>query len=73
VLFRSEKILRELKRHPVRVVFAEPQFSPKIAEAIAREAGGRVLFLDPVGGQEGRETYIKMMRHNVSVMEGVMR
>lgn len=68
-----QRILTELKRLPVKLVFAEPQFSPKVAEAIAREAGGKVLFLDPVGGQKGRETYIEMMRHNVSVMEGVMR
>lgn len=68
-----QRILRELKRFPVKVVFAEPQFSPKIAEAIAREAGGKVLMLDPIGGEKGRETYLDMMRYNLAVMEGVMK
>lgn len=67
------RIVREIKRIGSKVIFAEPQFNPKIAEAIARESGARVLFLDPIGGQEGRETYIKMMRHNISVMESVMK
>jgi zinc transport system substrate-binding protein len=52
-------IISRLKAMKTKVVFAEPQFSPKVAEAIAAEAGARVLFLDPLGGQKGRETYIE--------------
>jgi len=67
------RIVREVKRIGSKVIFAEPQFNPKIAEAIARESGARVLLLDPIGGQEGRETYVKMMRYNISVIESVMK
>jgi zinc transport system substrate-binding protein len=67
------KIIREITRIGSRVVFVEPQFNPKIAEAVAKESGARVLFLDPIGWQKGRETYIDMMRYNVSVMESVMK
>ncbi len=67
------KIVREIKRLGSRVVFVEPQFNPKIAEAVAKESGAKVLFLDPIGGQKGRETYIDMMRYNISVMESVMK
>lgn len=67
------KIIEELKKLNTRVVFAEPQFSPKIAETIAKEAGGKVLFLDPVGGQKDKETYIKMMLYNLSMMEAALR
>ncbi len=66
-------IIREINRIGSRVVFVEPQFNPKIAEAIAKESGARVLFLDPIGGQKGRETYIDMMRYNITVMESVMK
>jgi len=66
-------IIREINRIGSRVVFVEPQFNPKIAEAVAKESGARVLFLDPIGWQKGRGTYIDMMRYNVSVMEGVMK
>ncbi|OGW32613.1 MAG: hypothetical protein A2X59_02150 [Nitrospirae bacterium GWC2_42_7] len=67
------KILKELKRINIKVVFAEPQSSAKIAEAIAREAGGKVLTLDPVGGQKDRETYIELMRYNLAVLEKAMK
>ena len=56
-----------------KVVFVEPQFNPKIAEVIAKECGAKVLYLDPIGGQKGRETYIDMMRYNIAVMESVMK
>ena len=68
-----KKIIEILKRLNTSVIFAEPQFSPKIAETIAREAGSKVLFLDPEGGQKGRETYIEMMRYNLAVMEKALR
>lgn len=67
------RILKELRRLKAKVIFAEPQFSPKTAEAIAREAGAKVLFLDPLGGQKGREGYIEMMRYNITVMEQAMK
>jgi zinc transport system substrate-binding protein len=68
-----KKIIEILKSLNTRVIFAEPQFSPKIAETIAREAGAKVLFLDPEGGQKGRETYIEMMRYNLTIMEQALR
>ncbi len=67
------RILAAVRKMKTRVVFAEPQFNAKVAEAIAREGDGRVLFLDPEGGLKGRETYIDLMRYNVSMMEKAMR
>ncbi|MBI5188613.1 MAG: zinc ABC transporter substrate-binding protein, partial [Nitrospirae bacterium] len=67
------RIIQEVNRIGNRVIFAEPQFNPKIAEAVARESSAKVLYLDPIGGQKGRETYIEMMRYNISVMENVMK
>ncbi len=68
-----QKIIEILRSLNARVIFAEPQFSPKIAETIAREAGAKVLFLDPEGGRKGRETYIELMRYNLAVMEKALR
>ncbi|HWR88834.1 MAG TPA: metal ABC transporter substrate-binding protein, partial [Dissulfurispiraceae bacterium] len=69
------RIVKDLKRLGARVVFAEPQFNPAVAEAIAREAGARVLFLDPVGGPNlpDRDTYVKLMQYNLSQMERAMK
>jgi zinc transport system substrate-binding protein len=66
-------IIEVLRKTRTRVVFAEPQFSPKIAETIAMEAGAQVLFLDPIGGQKNRRTYIEMMRYNLTIMENALR
>ena len=68
-----QKILDEVRKMKTRVIFAEPQFSPKIAHAIAEEAGAQVLMLDPVGGGRGRETYISLMKYNLIMMEKAMR
>jgi len=64
--------VRELK---VGAIFAEPQLNPKAAEVIAREAGVRVAFLDPLGGPgvEGRESYIDLMRYNLDQLKAVMK
>lgn len=69
------RIIKDLKKSNIRVVFAEPQFNPKIAEAIAKEADAKVLFLDPIGAPNtpDRDTYIKLMRYNISQMERAMK
>jgi zinc transport system substrate-binding protein len=68
-----QRILDAVRKMKTKVIFAEPQFSPKIADAIAQEAGARVLMLDPVGGGKGRETYIGLMKYNLAMMEKAMR
>lgn len=69
------RIIREIRRTGARAVFAEPQFNPKTAAVIAREAGARVLFLDPIGSPEikGRDTYIGLMKYNLSALEEGMK
>ncbi len=67
------KIIKEIKRIGSSVIFVEPQFNPKIAEAVARECNAKIVFLDPIGGQKGRETYVDLMRYNISAMERVMK
>lgn len=67
------KIIDTLRKLNTRVIFAEPQFSPKIAETIAKDAGAHVLFLDPEGGQKGREGYISLMKYNLAIMEKALK
>lgn len=53
-----------------RVIFAEPQYSPKAAEIIARETGARVFTLDPaVTGPDDNDAYIKIMERNLQVLQ----
>lgn len=63
------------RRQGVKTVFAEPQLSDKAARTIADEIGGRVLLLDPVGGEKiaGRTSYQSLMRYNLSVIAAGMK
>lgn len=66
-----------IKEEGVKVIFTEPQFSPKAAETIAEETGAEVRLkdLDPVGDPDDpdKDTYIKLMKLNLGAMEEVMK
>jgi ABC-type Zn uptake system ZnuABC Zn-binding protein ZnuA len=68
-----EGIVRAIRHYHIRAVFAEPQLNPKVAEVIAREAGVRVVMLDPIGGLAGRKTYVELMRYNLRQMKDAMQ
>lgn len=60
-------VVETARRHGVRVIFAEPQLSPKAAQVIADEIGGEVLLLDPLGGGE-LSRYVDLIRFNASAL-----
>lgn len=69
-----QNILAAVKRYDIRVIFSEPQFSPRIAEVIAKEAGVRVLSLDPIGGRPPYgDSFIKLMEYNLDMMAQAMK
>jgi zinc transport system substrate-binding protein len=51
----------------LRVVFVDPQSSSKTAASVAREIGGRVCVLDPIGDPNDprRNNYVRLMRFNM--------
>ena len=57
---------QEVIRNNIRVVFAEPQFSPNALTPIANDIGVSLSTLDPLGGVEGRDAYESMMIYNVN-------
>jgi zinc transport system substrate-binding protein len=68
-------IVSGIRDFGIRAVFTEPQFSPKVADVIAGEAGVKVLILDPLGGETlaGRNTYIGLMEYNLKIMKEAMQ
>ncbi len=61
---------RTIRERKVPAVFSEPQYSPKLAEALAREAGVPVRMLDPVAtGSPARTAYEDAMRRNLSTLK----
>jgi zinc transport system substrate-binding protein len=51
------RLSRYAREKGIKVVFVQPQFSTKSAEAIAREIGGRLIIADPL-----REDWMKNLR-----------
>ena len=70
-----KKIIAEIKSHRIGAIFAEPQLNPKAAEVIAREAGIRMLLLDPMGGDgiTGRSSYLDLMHYNLDILQEAMQ
>jgi len=56
-----------VKKLGVTAVFSEPQFSPRPAEALARETGVHVYQVDPEGRTLSAGMYEDLMRANTAV------
>jgi len=41
-------LIERAKKHHIKVVFVQPQFSSKSAKQVAKEIGGQVAFVDPL-------------------------
>lgn len=70
---KLEAIINAIKKYHIKAVFAEPQLNHRAAEVIAREAGVKVVMLDPQGGLPGRESYLTLMKYNLEQMSKAMR
>jgi ABC-type Zn uptake system ZnuABC Zn-binding protein ZnuA len=63
-------LARTIREREVPAVFSEPQYSPKLAEALAREAGVPIRVLDPVAtGSAASTAYEDAMRRNLSTLK----
>jgi len=63
-------LIDTIKSTNVKVLFAEPQYSQKAAESIAKQTGAKVYLLDPiVTGEKNApaDSYIKAMDENLKV------
>lgn len=68
-----QALVRRIRETRAAAVFAEPQYSSRLAEAIAREAGVPVRMLDPVAtGSLSLTGYEEAMRGNLAVLTEVL-
>jgi len=69
-----QNLVSAIRRYGIKVVFAEPQLNPRVAQVIAREAGVKVLRLDPMGGGPPYGSdYLQMMRANLAALDEALR
>lgn len=65
------QLIDTIKNANVKVLFAEPQYSQKAAESIAKQTGAKVYMLDPIVTGENNapaDSYIKTMDENLKVL-----
>ena len=64
------KLARLIREKGVPALFAEPQYPPRVAEMVAREAGVPLRFLDPVAtGPATPAAYEDAMRRNLRTLK----
>jgi zinc transport system substrate-binding protein len=69
-----EQFLHQIKAHGLRVVFIEPQLNPGPLRSLAPDLGVVVKELDPEGsGDQGRDSYIALMRFNATQIATALR
>lgn len=60
------KIIQTIENKKIKTLFSEPQFSPKIVEAVARDLNLEILPLNPLDtGDFTTDNYLKIMRQNL--------
>jgi manganese/iron transport system substrate-binding protein len=59
------------RKHRVRAVFSEPEYSPKLAQTLAKSAGIRIvsnLYDDSIGNDPRVKDYTSMLRYDTGVI-----
>ncbi|MBU0648334.1 metal ABC transporter substrate-binding protein [Patescibacteria group bacterium] len=60
-----EEVVNKIRDLNIKAVFKEPQLSDKLVEAIKNYLQIEVGTLDPLGGIQGRMTYLSMVKFNL--------
>lgn len=73
-----QRVIEEVKRHNITVVFFEELVSPAVAEAVAREANATTRVLSPIEGIDAEDAaagadYMSRMREDLAALRAGMR
>lgn len=70
------QLVDRARAHNVRAVFSEPEYSPKLAQTLARSAGIRIvsnLYDDSIGNDPRVHDYPSMLRYDTGVIVQAMK
>ena len=75
---KMARIVAFVKANGVKAIFSEELVNPKLAEAIAKEAGATVYMLNPVEGLTKEQmdkgaTYLSVMEENLATLKKAMQ
>jgi zinc transport system substrate-binding protein len=64
------RLIQNIKDSHAAAVFSEPQFSPRLAQVVAKEAGVNLFILDPVAtGEQDPGYYMAAMKKNLEALK----
>ena len=63
-----EELNKVVKEDNIKVIFSEPQMSNDVLKPFAKDLGLELFVLDPLGGDEGRDSYIETMEYNGNIL-----
>ncbi len=63
-----EDLSKEVKAYNIKALFAEPQLSLDVLQSFIHDLGLKIYILDPLGGVNGRDSYIKLMQYNGDII-----
>jgi len=73
----TPRYLKELhdtaKEYNVASVFSEPQLSPETIRPFVEDLNLSLFVLDPIGGVEGRNSYIDLMSYNIHTIYDALK
>lgn len=71
---RVAEVIRIMRQEKIKVIVTEKLFSDRLAKTVARETGARIVYLTPLlGGLPGVDSYLDMIRHNVTELVKALR
>jgi zinc transport system substrate-binding protein len=65
---RLAQVIRIVRKTHATTVFFETLVSPRLAKTVAHDAGAHTAVLDPIEGARAGETYLTLMRENLSAL-----
>jgi zinc/manganese transport system substrate-binding protein len=70
------RLIQQIRTTKVKAIFIENMNDPRLIQRVAREAGasiGGTLYSDALSKPGGEaDTYLKMVRHNISALKAAM-
>lgn len=57
-----------IEKHNIKILFKEPQLSDRIVASLTEQYDIKLYTLDPIGGIDGRNSYIDLIKYNVDTI-----
>lgn len=61
-----EEINKTIEQYQIKTLFVEPQLAVDVAQTLAQDLDLEIRILDPIGGLEGRDSYISLIEYNIN-------